>query len=130
MVWDYSEDQTDTVWLFRITDITKVVMGEITLVRQSEIMYGWMYLVRTLALLAIVTTAFRLMLDVVKACEAATQLAVIVAVVILLILLPVTCFEAWNALSHWQKIGLVVLGITALTSVQNTRRNAQHRRRR
>ena len=83
----------------------------------------------TLAFLAIVTTAFRLLLGVVKVGETAKLLAVIVCIVILLILLLSICIEAWYALSLWQKIGLVALGITALWLMQSAKRSMLHRRR-
>ena len=76
-----------------------------------SLLYCWMSLLGSLAVIAIVLTAIACMLCIVKPADVPTRAAVILGVVILLIMLPAVVVGAWQGMSLWQQIALVAIGV-------------------
>ena len=75
---------------------------------------GITQLIEGLAVIAIVVTAFGLMLRILKPADA-WRIGIIVGVVTALSILPQIVIHAWAAIPLWQQIGVLVLGaLTAL----------------
>jgi hypothetical protein len=77
----------------------------------SSIMHAWMILLGLLAIIALILTAFVLMLGILKPADAPKRIAAILGVLILLMLIPDILVSAWSGLSLWQQIALAAIGI-------------------
>jgi hypothetical protein len=77
----------------------------------SNFMQGWAALLGSLAIIAIVLTAFGLMLGIVKPADALRRVGAILGVVMLLMVIPVVLVSAWSGMSLWQQIALTAIGI-------------------
>ena len=80
---------------------------------ESSLMHGRMSLLGSLATIAIILTAFGIMLGIVKPSDAMTRVGTILGVVIVLMLAPGILAGVWSAMSLWQRIGLTMLGVGA-----------------
>jgi hypothetical protein len=78
---------------------------------ESNFMQGWLTLIGSLAIIALILTAFGLMLGVVKPADAPKRVGAILGVAILLIFIPSLLVSAWSGISLWQQIALVAIGI-------------------
>jgi asparagine N-glycosylation enzyme membrane subunit Stt3 len=76
-------------------------------------MQGWLTLVGSFAIIALVLTAFGLMLGILKLADAFKRIGVIVGTVIALLILPQIVIGEWMALTIWHQIGIVVLVVSA-----------------
>ena len=77
----------------------------------SNFMHGWMTVIESLATIAIILTAFGLMLGILKPADTLRQVAGILAVAILFMLIPCVVVNAWSGITPWQRAALVVLGL-------------------
>lgn len=77
----------------------------------SSFMQGWVALLGALAMVAIVLTAFGLMLGSVKPGDALKYLGASLGIVIVLMLAPGILVSAWAGLFLWQQIALIAIGI-------------------
>jgi hypothetical protein len=77
----------------------------------SNFMQGWVALAGSLAMIALILTAFGLMLGIVKPADALRRVAAILGIVMLLIVLPAVLVSIWSAMSVWQRLGLAAIGI-------------------
>ena len=77
----------------------------------SNIMHGWVDLLGSLATIALILTAFGLMLGIVKPADAVKHVGAILGIVIALMLVPGALVSAWSSLSLWQRIALAAIGI-------------------
>jgi hypothetical protein len=77
----------------------------------SNIMQGWVVLTGSIAMIAIILTAFGLMLGIVKPADALRRVAAILGVIMLLIVLPAVLVTIWSGMSLWQRLGLAAIGI-------------------
>src|ERR1035441_3990981 len=77
----------------------------------SNFMQGWAALTGSLAMIALTFTALGLMLRIVKPDDAARYVGAVLGIVILLALAPGILLSAWSAISVWQRIALVAIGI-------------------
>jgi hypothetical protein len=77
----------------------------------SSFMHGWLALLGSLATIALILTAFALMLGILKPADAPKRVAAILCAVALLILILGVLVIAWSDLSLWQQIALVTIGI-------------------
>jgi hypothetical protein len=94
---------------------------------ESNFMQGWMALAGSLATIALILTAFGLMLGIVKPADALKRAGAILGTVIALIFIPCVLVNAWLGMSLWQRLGLAAIGIGAW---QWQRPRRQQRRRR
>ena len=79
----------------------------------SNFMQGWMALTGSVAMIALILTAFGLMLGIVKPADALRRVGAILGVVMLLMVLPAILVSIWSGMSLWQRLGLaaVALGV-------------------
>jgi Zn-dependent protease with chaperone function len=82
----------------------------------SNFMHGWVALAGSLAMIALILTAFGLMLGIVKPADALRRVAAILGVVMLLMVLPAILVSTWSGMSLWQRLALaaIVLGVCLL----------------
>jgi hypothetical protein len=78
---------------------------------ESNFMQGWVALAGSLAMIALILTAFGLMLGIVKPADAVKHVGAILGIVIALMLVPGALVSAWSSLSLWQRIVLAAIGI-------------------
>jgi hypothetical protein len=90
-------------------------------------MHGWMSLLGSLAIIAIILTAIGLMLGIVKPGDAMRYIGAIVGIVIVLMLAPGTLARVWSAMSLWQQLGLIAIGI-GIIQLLRSRRPTRNRR--
>jgi hypothetical protein len=76
-------------------------------------MQGWIALLGVFAMIALILTAFGIMLGIVKPADVPKRVVAIVGIVIALMLAPGILAGVWSAMSLWQQIGLAVLGVGA-----------------
>jgi hypothetical protein len=91
-------------------------------------MHGWVAFCGSLATIALILTAFGLMLRIVKPGDALKNIGAILGIAIALMLIPCILVSDWSAMSFWQQIGLVALGITLWQWLRPRRRtrNTRH----
>lgn len=77
----------------------------------SNFMQGWVVLAGSLATIAIILMAFGLMLGIVKPADAPKHIGAILVIVIGLMVVPGILANAWSAMSLWQQIALLAIGI-------------------
>lgn len=77
----------------------------------SNFMHMWMNLVGSFATIALILTAFGLMLEIVKPADALKRLGAILGAVIALIFSPCIIVSTWSCMPLWKKIGLVAIGV-------------------
>jgi len=85
-------------------------------------MHGWASLLGLLAIIAIILTAFGLMLGIVKPANAMKRLGAIVGIVTAFMLIPGILVSAWSSMSFWQQIGLVAIALSAWQWLRPRRR--------
>lgn len=78
----------------------------------SNFMQGWMALAGSVAMIALVLTAFGLMLGITKPADALKRVAAILGVVMLLVVLPAVLVNIWSRMSLWQRLALAVITIS------------------
>jgi hypothetical protein len=78
-----------------------------------DFMNGIVGIVGLLATIAIIVTAFGLMLGILKHADAFKRIGVIVGTVIALLILPQIVIGEWMALTIWHQIGIIVLVVSA-----------------
>jgi hypothetical protein len=79
----------------------------------SNFMHWWINLVGSLATIALILTAFGLMLGIVKPADVLRRIGAILGAVIALIFAPCVLVNTWLGMSLWEKIGLVAVGVCA-----------------
>jgi hypothetical protein len=79
-------------------------------------MQAWVALAGSLTMIALILTAFGLMLGIVKPADALRRVGAILGVVMLLMVLPAVLVNLWSGMSLWQQLALaaIVLGICLL----------------
>ncbi|MGD0904692.1 MAG: hypothetical protein ABR924_17285 [Terracidiphilus sp.] len=79
----------------------------------SNFMQVWVALAGSVATIALILTAFGLMLGIVKPADALRRVGAILGVVMLLMVLPAILVSIWSGMSLWQRLGLaaVALGV-------------------
>jgi hypothetical protein len=95
----------------------------------ASLLYGIAKLAGSAAAIAIILTAFGLMVGVLKPADALRRVGVIVGIVILLMVLPAIIASTWSDMSVWQKMGLagIVLGIVALAGPRRRKERSSKR---
>jgi hypothetical protein len=92
-------------------------------------MHGWVALLGSFLLVALILVAFGLMLGIVKPGDALRRVGVIVSVAIVLFLIPGILVSAWSAISLWQQIALIAIGVVLLQlSLSNRQRRYKRER--
>jgi membrane-anchored protein YejM (alkaline phosphatase superfamily) len=79
----------------------------------SNFMQGWATFAGSLAIIALILTAFGLMLGIVKPADVPKRIGAILGIVIVLIFIPSILVSAWSGMSLWQQIAFIVIGIGA-----------------
>jgi hypothetical protein len=92
----------------------------------TTIGHAWVTLIQSLAAIALILTAFGLMLGIVKPADALKHVGVVLGMVIVLMLIPNILMNLWSAISLWQWIGLAVIGIV-IWQWRRPRRQARNR---
>ncbi len=91
-------------------------------------MQGWVALAGSLGMIAIILTAFGLMLGIVKPADATKHLGAILGTVIVLIAIPGVLVRVWSGMSLWQQVGLVAIAIGVWRWWKPQRQNRIRRR--
>jgi hypothetical protein len=92
----------------------------------SNFMQGWVALAGSLTMIALILTAFGLMLGILKPADALRRVGAILGVVMLLMVLPAVLVNFWSGMSLWQRLVLAALGI-AVWQWRRPRRRARKR---
>jgi len=74
-------------------------------------MQGWVALVGSLTIIALILTAFGLMLGIVRPADALRSVAAILGVVMLFMVLPAVLVNVWSGMSLWQQFALAAIGL-------------------
>jgi hypothetical protein len=77
----------------------------------SNFMQGWVALVGSLAMIALMLTVFGLMLGIVKPADALRRVGAILGIVMLLMVLPAVLVNIWSGMSLWQRLALAAIGV-------------------
>jgi len=77
----------------------------------SNFMHSWLVLLESLATMALILTAFGIMLGRVKPGDAVKHFGAILGVTIVLMLTPGVIVSAWSAIPLWQQVALVGIEI-------------------
>ena len=85
-----------------------------------------MTLVGSVAVIAIIVTAFGLMLGLLKPADAFKRIGVIAGTAIALFELPQIVIYAWSTIPWWQQLALIAVGLVILWAVAS-RREKRHR---
>jgi hypothetical protein len=80
-------------------------------VNAANFMQDWTQLVKSLAVLAFILTAFGLMLGFIQPAVALQRVAATLSIVGLPIIIPCALVKLWSDIPLWQWIGLAVVGI-------------------
>jgi hypothetical protein len=91
-------------------------------VNGSNFMQGWVAFAGSLAMIALILTAFGLMLGIVKPADVLRRVAAILSIVVALMLAPGILAGIWSAMSFWQQIGLIAIGVGAFQWLRPQRR--------
>jgi putative effector of murein hydrolase LrgA (UPF0299 family) len=94
----------------------------------SSFIQGWVALAGSLAMIALILTAFGLMLGIVKPADALRRVGAILGVAMLLMLLPAVVVNVWSSMSLWQQLGLAAIGI-GISQWRKPRRQPRAKRR-
>jgi hypothetical protein len=92
----------------------------------SNFMHWWINFVGSLATIALILTAFGIMLRIVKPDDVLKRIGAILGIVIVLMLIPGLLVSAWSALSLWQQIVLIAIGI-GVVQLLRPRQQARNR---
>jgi hypothetical protein len=95
----------------------------------SRFMQVWATLIGSLAMIALILTAFGVTLGMVKPADSVKRLGAILGIVIVLLVVPGVIASAWSSMSLWQRLGVTVIGIIVLL-VLRPRRKANNRQNR
>ena len=76
----------------------------------SNFMQGWVALAGSFTMIALILTAFGLMLGIVKPADALKRVAAILGVIMLLMVLPAVLVSIWSGMSLWQRLALAAIG--------------------
>jgi len=79
----------------------------------SNFMRGWIAFVGSLAIIALILTAFGIMLGIVKRADAVNRIGAILGIVIVLMLAPGILAGVWSAMSMWEQFSLVAIAVIA-----------------
>lgn len=81
---------------------------------EGSFLNGIAKLVGSVAVIAIIVTAFGLMLGFLKPADALKRIGVIAGTVIVLLELPQIVIYTWSAIPWWQRLALVAVGFVVL----------------
>jgi hypothetical protein len=87
----------------------------------SNFMQGWVVLTGSVAMIALILTAFGLMLGIVRPADALKRIGTILGIVMVLLLIRGIIANAWSGLSLWQRLGVTMIGTSALLVLQPRR---------
>ncbi len=78
----------------------------------SNFIEGWVALAGSVAMMiALILTAFGLMLGIAKPADALRRIGGILGVVMLLMVLPAVVVDVWSGMSLWQRLGLSAIAL-------------------
>jgi hypothetical protein len=93
----------------------------------ANFMQDWTQLVKSLAVIAFILTAFGFMLGFIKPADALRRVAAILGLVAMLLLIPCALAKLWSDIPLWQWIGLAAIGI-CVWQWRRTRRLVRNKR--
>ena len=94
----------------------------------SNFMQGWLTLLGSLAIIALILTAFGIMLGIVKPADAVNRVGATLSIIIVLMMAPGILVGIWSAMSLWQQIGLIAIGVGVFQLVHPRRRTRKKER--
>jgi hypothetical protein len=80
----------------------------------SSLMHGWVALLGSLAMIALILAALGLILGIVKPADAPKHIGTILGMVVVLTLTPGVLVYVWSGMHLWQQVALVAIGIGVL----------------
>lgn len=93
----------------------------------ANFMQDWTQLVKSLAVIALILTAFGLMLGFIQPAVALRRVAAILGIVAMLILIPCALAKLWSDIPLWQWIVLAAIGV-CVWQWWRPRRHARNKR--
>jgi Zn-dependent protease with chaperone function len=94
----------------------------------SNLMQGCAALAGSLATIALILTAFGLMLGIVKPADVPKRIGVILSIVVTLMVIPGVLVSAWSGVSLWQQIALIAIGIGAFQWLRPRRQSRKRKK--
>jgi hypothetical protein len=119
---------TPTVAVLAVNDNASAGRKEYCNMNGSNFMQGWLTLVGSLAIIALILTAFGIMLGIVKPVDSMKHIGAIGGIVIVLILVPGILVGVWSAMSLWQQIALLAIGVCVIQWIRPRRRTRKKER--
>jgi hypothetical protein len=92
----------------------------------ANLMQSWAQLVKSLAVIALILTAFGIMLRFIKPAVALSRVAAILGIVIMLIIIPCALARLWSDIPLWQWTCLAAIGFV-IWQWRRTRRQPRKR---
>jgi uncharacterized protein (DUF983 family) len=80
----------------------------------SNFMQGWVALAGSVATIALILTAFGLMLGIVKPADAPKHIGTILVIVVGFMVVPGILVNTWSAMSLWHQIALIAIGVCVI----------------
>ena len=78
---------------------------------ESSFLHGWVVLIGSVAVVAIILASLELMVGIVKPAAAVKHVGATLGIVILLTLIPGIVLGAWSGKSLWQRVVFVAIGV-------------------
>ncbi|MGA3080566.1 MAG: hypothetical protein ABSD44_04185 [Terracidiphilus sp.] len=94
----------------------------------SNFMQGWITFVGALAIIALILTAFGIMLGIVKPADLLKYVGAILGVVVALMVLPGVLLSAWSGMALWRQIALIAIGVGAFRWMRPRRHSGNKKR--
>lgn len=94
---------------------------------ETNLMRGWAGIVESVALVAIAILALGIIVQAVKLSDVVKHLGTILCIAILLLMLPAIMARVWSAMSNWQHLGIVILGVMIGLSLRALRQTRSKR---
>jgi len=69
-------------------------------------------------MIALILTAFGVMLGMVKPADSVKRIGAIVGIVIVLLVVPSVILSAWSSMSIWQRLGASIFGMSVLLLIR------------
>lgn len=88
---------------------------------ESSLMYGWMSLLGSIATIALILTAIGLMLGIVKPADVPKHIGAILVILVGLMVVPGIFVSAWSAMSLWQQIAIIAIGLCVIQWLRSRR---------
>lgn len=88
---------------------------------ETRFMQSWVHMIGSLAMIALILTAFGVMLGMVKPADSVKLIGAIVGILMVFLIIPGVVASAWLSMSIWQRLGLTLIGMAVLLLIRPKR---------